>query len=350
MFDPSTEPTTPQFAPKVAKQYAIFVIVLSLGLITLCTVLDQLRPIDFGPTGRLGPRVWLYDSPGTYNAYGGDNQFVTSNNTGIRVFDIPIKEVFTSREHLLSPVVSGRWLAYVKEAQQVPRQIKVLSLETGEEIALDQAELGQGEPAISGNWVVFSERSPNDDNVSNIYAYDLSKGTRLPIAAEGGQIRCCPKVSKQWVIYLQWQALGDSRRTPIELRAHSLATGEDFAIGPLPAPNDSSFGTLHALDNDKVVWVREEPDRTRSLHLYDLTKREDQVLPSEPGYVGDVSITDKQHLVVVNNGGWKVVDWAKPQPTHISLPWSSNVNGLRAGGDYLVGSTSRDVFVAPILP
>lgn len=349
MFRPSDEPTASQSAPKITKQYIIFVIVLSLGLITLCTALDHMRPIDFGPIGRFGPRVWLYDSSGTWNGYGGDNQFITTNDAGTRVFDIPIQEVFKSNERLLSPVVSGRWLAYVAEAQQVPRQIKVLNLETGEEIALDHDELGQGELAISGSWVVFSERSPNNDNVNNIYTYDLNKGVRQPVAVEGGKIRCCPKVSNQWVIYLQADAPWDSRRTTIELRAHSLITGEDFAIGSVPAPNDASFGVLHALDNDKVVWVKYEPDWTRSLHLYDLTKREDRVLPSKPGYVGDVSITDKQHLVVVNNGGWKVIDYSKLQPLLVPVPWSS-IDGLRAAGDYLVGETSRDIFVTQILP
>ena len=245
MFGTSTESDTPQMTVKVGKQYAIFVIVLSLALVTLCTVLDHLRPIDFGSTGRLGLRVWLYDSPGTGIAYGGDNQFVTSNDAETKVFDLPVKEVFKSHARLVSPVVSGRWLAYVDEIQQVPIQIKVRNLETGEEIALDHDGLGQGSPAISGDWVVFSERSPNDDNVSNIYAYDLSTDTRLPVAVEGGQVRCCPKVSKQWVIYLQGDAPWDSQRTAsIELRAHSLTTGEDFAIGSVPAPNDASFGGI----------------------------------------------------------------------------------------------------------
>ena len=350
MLGPSTEPTAPEFTPKVAKQYAIFVILLSLGLITLCAVLDHIRPIDFGSTGRFGPRVWLYEPPGTWNGYGGDNQIITSNDAGIKVFNLPVKEVFKSHERLLSPVVSGRWLAYVVEAQQAPRQIKVLNLETGEEIALGHDELGQGEPAVSGNWVVFGERSPNDDKVSNIYAYDLSKDTRLPIAVEEGKVRCCPKVSEQWVIYLQGQAPWDSRRTSIELRAHSLITGEDFAIGSVPAPNNASFGTFHALDDGRAAWVRNEPNYLSSMHLYDLATREDRILPSETGYLGGVSLTDKQHLVVFNNNGWKVVDWSKAQPTLTPLPWSSGINNLRAAGDYLVGQASRDVFVAQILP
>ena len=349
MPDSSTDSTSLRITSKVAKQYVLLVLVLGFGLIAVCTVLDHLRPIDFGSTGRLGSRVWLYDSSGTWNDYGGDNQIVTSNDAGTKVFDLPFKEVCKSHERLWSPVVSGPWLAYVVEDQQAPRQIKVLNLETSEEIALGHDELGQGEPDISGSWVVFSERSPSDNKGSSIYAYDLSTSTRVPVAVEDGKVRCCPKVSKQWVIYLQWQVPRDSRSESIELRAHSLATGEDFAIGPLPAPNDSSFGTLHALDGDKVAWIRNEPNYARSAHLFDLTTREDRVLPSETGYLGDISITNKHQLAVVSNNGWKVIDWSQPQPT-VLRPWGDNPDSLRAAGDYLVGKTSRDVFVVPILP
>jgi hypothetical protein len=350
MLGPSTDSTAPQFTAKVTKRYAVFVIALSLSLVTLCTVVDHIRPIDSGPTGRFGPRVWLYEPPGTWNGYGGDNQIVTSNNAGTKVFDLPVKEMFTSHERLWSPVVSGHWLAYEEQTPQAPMQIKVLNLDTGREIALGNGELGQGSPAISGNWVAFEERSPNDNEVSNIYAYDLSKGTRQPVAVEEGKVRCCPKVSKQWVIYLQVEAPWDSQRTSIELRAHSLTTGEDFSIGSVPAPNDASFGVFHALDNDKVVWVSYGPNWSKILHLYDLTRREDLILPSEPGYVGDVSITDKHQLVVVNNNGWKVINWSKPQPEAVALSWSGGSDYLRATGDYLVGKASRDLFVAQILP
>ena len=85
------------------------------------------------------------------------------------------------------------------------------------------------------------------------------------------------------------------------------------------------------------------------MHLYDLTRREDRILPTEQGYVGDVSITDKQQLVVVSNNGWKVIDWSQPQPAVIH-PWGDNLDYLRAAGDYLVGKASRDVFVSQILP
>jgi hypothetical protein len=350
MLGSSTDSTTPRLTSKLAKQYAILVIVLGFGLVALCVTVDHIRPIDSRLSGRFGPRIWLYASPGTRIVYGGDNQIVTRNGAGTKIFNLPVKEVFKGQEQMWSPVVSGRWLAYVNGYQKMPRQIKVLNLETGEEIALGAGEPGQWSPAISGDWVVFEERSPNDNKVNNIYAYDLNKGVRQPIAIEGGKVRCCPKVSNQWVIYLQADAPWDSRRTAIELRAYSLMTGEDFAIGFVPAPNNASFGAFHALDNDKVAWIRPEPDYKTSAHLFDLTTREDHVLPSETGYLGDVSITDKQRLVVFNNNGWKVVDWSKSQPELVALPWSSSVDGLRAAGDYLVGRAARDLFVTQISP
>lgn len=348
---PDSSLDSPRFrlTSKVANPYLILVLVLGFGLTALCTVADRIRPIDSDPTGRFGSRVWLYDLPGTWNDYGGDNQIVTSNDAGTRILDLPVKEVFSSPKRLWSPVVSGRWLAYVDETQQTPRQIKVLNLETGKEVALGRDELGQGKPAISGNWVVWEETSPDNARVSNIYAYDLSADTRFPIAVEAGKVRCCPKVSQQWAIYLQGDAPWDSQRTTIELRAHSLTTGEDFVIGSVPAPNNASFGVFHALDNDKVVWVSYGSNWSTVLHLYDLVRREDRILPSEPGYVGDISLTDKHQMVVVNNNGWKVIDWSRPQPVAVR-PWGASLEYLRAAGDYLAGRAARDVFVAQILP
>ena len=221
-------------------------------------------------------------------------------------------------------------------------RIKVIDVDTGEEILLGDISTNQQSPGISENMVVWQDWRNQEKSGLDIYGYDLATGKEFPVVVKPGP-NSAPRISGQWVVYVEPTTQG---KDLADLRAHSLKTGEDFLIGIIPAPNKASNGTYHAIDGDKVAWMKVTnatwPQFTSEPHLYDLTTRTDRQLagPIQNGAPTDVSLSATSGVVVYNSPtqGWVVVDWLPSTPVSIPViaPQKSIGEYLITTGDYLV--------------
>jgi beta propeller repeat protein len=260
------------------------------------------------------------------------------------------KESKIADDALPNAHLSGHWL--VGEDQTPPgssgyySRIKVIDINTGRDLFLGDKSSIRQSPDISGDVVVWKDWRNRDQSETDIYAYDLKTGKEFPVVATNSW-ELEPRISGQWVTYLTLPTQyppGQAPRT-IELRAHSLKTGEDLSIGWIPSPNSASWGTYHAIDGDKVVWMKvtnaDWPVDGSALHLYDLTTRTDRQLadPFPHGAPTDVFLSAQSGIVVYNSSGsWRVVDWRLPTPIVTSMKAPQKVWGdsLLVSGNYLV--------------
>lgn len=225
---------------------------------------------------------------------------------------------------LINPRVSGHWLVYEDRSTSDSAdysQIKVINRTSGSEMSLGSEETKQKTPDISGNIVVWADWGNRENNTVGIYGHDLSTRETFPIVVEPG-LRSIPRISGEWVIYVEWPSENSSgREIAIELRAHSLETGEDFAIGFIPSPLDASWGRYHAIDGDKIAWSKIEADGQQGeLHLYDLTTRTDRkLLGLVNGWYSNLSISASSGIIVFPGDSGTAVDWFQPVPTLINF-------------------------------
>jgi hypothetical protein len=235
--------------------------------------------------------------------------------------------------------------------------IKILDLDTRQEISLGSMDAYQQEPSISGNIVVWTDWQNWDHSEVDIYGYDVNAGTQFPVVTGPG-IRRLPTVSGQWVMYVQRiTSTATSRVYVIELHARSLKTGEDFLIGLMPSPDNASWGTQFAVDGDQVLWVKAN-DASASyseVHLYNLSTRADRKLTESTNQTPmDVSFSSASGILAYNtpSGRWTILDWTHTTPVSITvaLPVASSINPLiRASGNYLTWQyADGKIYVAPV--
>lgn len=120
------------------------------------------------------------------------------------------------------------------------------------------------EIALSGDIVVWGGVIDYYGSASDIFARNLATGQTWTVAA-GPRDQWAPLVSGQWVVYLD----KEERAYSADLRAHHLPTGEDFLIGQVPNPPDSSAGKYHVIAGTRVVWIKYQPDPVSQLHVFD---------------------------------------------------------------------------------
>lgn len=308
------------------------------------------------PVARLGEPVLVHAS-GPASLLSGDQHKLVSIGRQNGKSSTMLLDLTTGEESkvadatLLNERFSGHWLVGEDQSPLGPPdyyiRIKAIDMDTGEEIDLGDTHANQQRPSISGDIVVWEDRRNKDRSGTDIYAYDLKTGKEFTVTATIS-MEIAPRVSGQWVTYLTLPTQYRPGEAPstIELRAHSLKTGEDFSIGMIPSPNNASWGTYHAIDGDKVAWVKVTdavwPQYVSELHLYDLTTRTDRTLtepiPNRPPT--DISLSAKSGLVVYNSPTqhWVVLDWrpAVPVPLAVTEPIKSIGDHLMATGDYLV--------------
>ncbi|MGC9023533.1 MAG: hypothetical protein ACP5NB_01660 [Chloroflexia bacterium] len=178
-----------------------------------------------------------------------------------------------------SPCISERWVVWVEnfvtpDGQYTGNRLVAYDLKLDHEFQVPITKTTHGiEVTLSGDIVVWSEIIDYYSSGSDIFARNLATEQGWTVAA-GPNDQWSPRVSGQWVIYLDEEEGAYSAN----LRAHYLPTGEDFVIGQLPSPPDSSAGKYHALAGHKVVWIKYQPDPVSQLHVYDLETRADRPL------------------------------------------------------------------------
>jgi len=209
--------------------------------------------------------------------------------------------------------LSDHWLVYIDEAPPGGSgnysRLKVIDINTGQEILNEDNAF---QPSISGNVVVWIDlRNGTED----IYAHSLATSKEFPVVTGPGN-RDYPRISGNWVIYLQRTKFPTGHETTTaQLRAHSLKTNDDFAIGNTPFANDSFQGTYHAIDGHMVAWVEFEESAlsAHSLHLYDLSTRSDRILIGQDNSgLWLPSVSNDAGLLAYNRD--QVLDWSQPTP------------------------------------
>jgi hypothetical protein len=257
------------------------------------------------------------------------------------------KQVITNTA-LINAHVAGRWLAF--EDRSSPKagrnssRIKILDLNTKQEIVLGNEDAEQHNVNISGDMVVWDE--PQNGKVSKIYAYDLTRKKTIPVIVEPG-VRGYPRISGEWITYVQWPGTNPTgRELGIELHAHSLKTNEDILIGLIPSPKDAGWGTQYALDEDKIVWSK-FLNAQSELHLYDLTTRTDRkLLGPNDGWGYDLSISAQSGVIVMPQ---TVLDWRQREPVNVPFDQPEPIKmgksfgtSFQVMGEYLVWRVSLD--------
>lgn len=178
-----------------------------------------------------------------------------------------------------SPCISERWAVWdesfvTPDGQYAGDRSVAYDLRLDREFQVPITKTTHGlEVALSGDIVVWSEIIDYYSSGSDIFARNLDTEQGWIVAA-GPNIQWSPRISGQWVIYLD-EERGAFTAT---LRAHYLPTGEDFPVGQVPSPPDSSSGKYHALAGHKVVWIKYQPDPVSQLHVFDLETRTDRPL------------------------------------------------------------------------
>ena len=182
--------------------------------------------------------------------------------------------------------ISGNYVVWedvVTTADRVIPMVKVYDLTAGKEMAIGPENHASTHPDISDQIVVWNdERNSQDGWVADIYGYDLQKGKEIPILVGPG-LHLFPRVSGDWVIYLDWLP-GADPGTPSPdqptLHAHSIRTGEDIDLGPVAYRNDAWSYKRHVISGQMVAWQGQDG----VTHLYDLAARRERVLPELQSY------------------------------------------------------------------
>lgn len=182
--------------------------------------------------------------------------------------------------------ISKRWAIWIEDLHTSEgawtQRLKAYDLEQEQEFQLDAGLLEAVD--LSGDIAVWVKRtiSPSQYCQADLLAQNLATGKGWTIATS---LLCSayPRISAPWVVYLKpgetWETIEEQGYGwHLDLRAHHLDTGEDFLIGQVPAPPDSSAGKYHTIAASKVVWIKYQPDPVSQLHVFNLETRADSPL------------------------------------------------------------------------
>jgi len=319
-------------------------------------------PTPSAPLARIGPPVLL--AAGQIRLAPGNRDkivAIVNKDSGSYIASLDPatrQENKLTNKILISPHLTDRWLVYKDQSSPgtlYQSRIKVINLTTKAEITLGSENSIQDSPDVSGNIIVWSEARGSKKSEAGIYSYDLTTGQEFIVVKNS--LAGYPSISDDWIIYLQ--AVGSwptSATGTLELRAHSLKTNEDFAIGLVWAARDARFGTFQAIDGDYVAWTKYDANRyVGELHVYDLKTRTDrQITAPTNGLPSNISFSAKRGIVVFSSAseGWTILDWLQPTPTSLSvkLPVESSLgHELSVVGDHLVWRVYLDRYVSESL-
>ncbi len=177
------------------------------------------------------------------------------------------------------PHVSGRyvaWIESVSESDTTARQLHVFDLVQSREFVVEQ----QGLPYqldLKNDIVVWQAYRGQS---WGIYGYDLNAAREFTIAVDSTSTHSAARVcSKVWVIFLQNIQRGGVDTA--DLHARNLTTGEDVFIGQMPLTQNSTAGSQHACDGNRVAWISVQTQDSTPIykqHIYDLNTRSDRIL------------------------------------------------------------------------
>ncbi len=148
--------------------------------------------------------------------------------------------------------ISDRWVAWSERAEladhSIDRRLKVYDRNQEREFEL---EADPEELDLSDSVVVWENWGGEND--WDVLAYDLKTRTTVTVAERPGA-QIFPRISGSWVIYLESREdSGESGQ--VDLRAHSLETGEDFLLDQACVLGSDGTG-IHAISEGRVVWTQ----------------------------------------------------------------------------------------------
>jgi len=233
---------------------------------------------------------------------------------------------------------------------------------TGEEIRLGDDNGDAILELLTDQYLIWRYNSETYDEKAKLnrglYAYHLATGKQITIANSVGY-QGQPEMSGEWVIYMDNEPAKDN---VFGLRAHNLATGEDLWLSRgIPIPPGRLTKDLYAMNENKIAWVELNlATNSLAIMVYDLDERTGRKLETplltEPLFVG-VS----NEVVTWRDGSWK--GYFLRSNTLFTIPvippgWEDvpirEVKPVTAQGNRLYWSFKVDdefhYFTAPILP
>jgi beta propeller repeat protein len=142
--------------------------------------------------------------------------------------------------------------------------IVLYNISTGNEIPLTlPGHLDTVNPAVSGDYVVYSGQAP-DDPVYRIYLYEIdTASTSLLTSPDDPVYRILPAISGNNVVWSEFDA-GHGR-----IVLHNLITNSSLVISPNSELLDNSYPSI---SGDYVVWqAMDIPNSTYSVWLHQIT-------------------------------------------------------------------------------
>ncbi len=223
-----------------------------------------------------------------------DGNYVIWRSYEDRQTNVIAYNIQTGEERRISSLPGGKsnlkisgnyvvWEDVVTTTDRVIPVVRIFDLMVGKELAIGPEDRASMHPDISDKIVVWNDgRNSQDGWVADIYGNDLQKGKEIPILVGSGR-HLFPRVSGDWVIYLDWLP-GVDPGTPSSdqptLHAHSIRTGEDINLGPVAYRNDAWSYKRHVISGHVVAWQ----GRDGATHLYDLAARRERVLAELHSY------------------------------------------------------------------
>ena len=145
--------------------------------------------------------------------------------------------------------------------------IVLYNITTGTEIHLTpQGNLDHANPAISGNYVVYSGQAP-DDPIYRVYLYQIDTATTSLLTSPDDQTyRVLPAISGNYVVWSEFDT-GYGR-----IMLHNLITNSSLVTSPDSEILDNSFPSI---SGDYVVWqAMDSSNSTYSIWLHRIIANE----------------------------------------------------------------------------
>ncbi len=241
-------------------------------------VIDGANATELDPVTNGSIVVWRDDRDGDFSLY---------------ALDLPTGQQRTlvdESHHQVQQAVGENYVVWTDKRNSPPNvppefnnhDIYAMDLQIGQEFPVCTTAFSQENPDISGNIIVWSDRRRHNPLllnplVSDIYGYDLTTGEEFLIAADpGGARQGEPAISGDIVVWCDGHNGGD-------IMGHDLSTGVTFPIH-VETHDDYTGQSKPDVDGRYVVWVDGRNGVDGDIWGYDLLTGEEFPIYQGPGW------------------------------------------------------------------
>jgi hypothetical protein len=191
----------------------------------------------------------------------------------ISLYDLATSRLRTLTEGALGygegAQLDGDHLVFVRGTEQ-ESDIYLLTISTGETLRLTDNEIGDNNPRIADDLVVWGADPPQNFRTP-LWLYRISSGERLLLESDEGFVYPSDLfLSEEWVVWRRFE------RPDSTTWVYSGATGETRELAQLRA--DRSQVGLEALEDGVLYYVSRTPSGGYALHALDLGSGQDRAV------------------------------------------------------------------------